>query len=316
MKNDILQQSIYAGVVALVAVFSLVWVTSGGYEAQERSASMHEADTDAFSDIAGNLEARAAVVWDISRGEPLYVLNDEAQLPLASLTKLMTAYTARRLYGTDAHVRVPARAIYEEGDSGLLAEEQWPLSSLSRFTLLTSSNDGAAAIAATIGFSNHATSTYQKNVRAFVSHMNTYAREMGLAQTFFLNPSGLDTHTAISGAYGSARDVALLFGSVVRDAPDLLSMTAKREAVFFSDSGNAHEGENTNEFVADIPGLIGSKTGFTDLAEGNLAVVFEFAPVHPIAVVVLGSAREGRFLDVERLVHATIQQYMNAGAQD
>ncbi len=68
---------------------------------------------------------------------------------------------------------------------------------------------------------------------------------------------------------------------------------------------------NTNEALGEIPGLLMGKTGFTDLAGGNLAVVFEAGPARPIVVVVLGSTREGRFADMRILVETTLRALGN-----
>ena len=67
---------------------------------------------------------------------------------------------------------------------------------------------------------------------------------------------------------------------------------------------------NTNDYIS-IPGLIGSKTGFTDLAGGNLAVIYDAGLNHLIAVVVLNSSRQGRFSDVEALVQLTNDKLAN-----
>jgi D-alanyl-D-alanine carboxypeptidase len=58
-----------------------------------------------------------------------------------------------------------------------------------------------------------------------------------------------------------------------------------------------------------MPGLLLSKTGYTDLAGGNLVIVFDVGIGHPVAIVVLGSTRDARFTDVEKLMHATLSHF-------
>jgi len=70
-----------------------------------------------------------------------------------------------------------------------------------------------------------------------------------------------------------------------------------------------HNAKNTNDSAESIPGLIGSKTGFTDLAGGNLVVAFEIEPGHVIVISVLGSDKEGRFQDVNKLYKATLNYF-------
>jgi len=121
-----------------------------------------------------------------------------------------------------------------------------------------------------------------------------------------MNETGLDLQTQVSGSYGSARDVANLLVYAVEKYPDLFEAT--RQLVFKVSplDGKNREAKNTNEAVLKIPGLIASKTGFTDLAGGNLAVLMDAGLGHPIAIVVLGSSEQGRFVDVEKLASTTI----------
>ncbi len=71
--------------------------------------------------------------------------------------------------------------------------------------------------------------------------------------------------------------------------------------------GKVHNFENTNKDVRSFTGVIASKTGFTDLAGGNLAFMFEAGPMRPIAIVVLGSTAEDRFTDVKKLISASLE---------
>ena len=75
----------------------------------------------------------------------------------------------------------------------------------------------------------------------------------------------------------------------------------------YNTNGDYHTTENTNEIVSKIPNLIGSKTGYTDLAGGNLTIAFDLGHNRPIIVTVLGSTRAERFTDVLTLV-AAIQE--------
>jgi len=206
--------------------------------------------------------AKSAYVQDLTDGKILFAKNPEAQLPLASLTKLMTVYVANK----------------DE-----VATEQE-----SCFTLVTSSNEQAEAI----GVKIPGDPTFG---------MNAYAKHLGLAQTFYLNTSGLDVSEKLSGAYGSARDQVMLLRAFYNDFPELLRCTTKPKAAL---DGQAMP--NTNINIGKTVGIIGSKTGFTDLAGGNLAVIVDVGIDHPVAIVVLGSTQEGRFSDVETLVDYAI----------
>ncbi|MDD2935449.1 MAG: hypothetical protein PHX25_03165, partial [Candidatus Pacebacteria bacterium] len=144
----------------------------------------------------------------------------------------------------------------------------------------------------------------------FIDEMNKKAEEIGLAQTFFLNESGLDESELTSGAYGSAKDMAFLMNHIIKNNYKLIEATKYPVLRISSDNKN-YLFENTNEIVESIPGIIGSKTGYTDLAGGNLTIAFDVGIGHPIIVSVLGSSKEGRFEDVLKLVNASINTIAN-----
>jgi len=270
----------------------------------EGAGSMTEKKKNPFDKVS--LEAKSAFVWDVKENKVLFGLNEEVQLPLASITKLMTALLVTEIVPEGTIITIKRDDILPEGDNGLRVGERWVLSDVLDFTLVASSNDGAHALASVIGF----VKPKQDNQTAqdlFIDEMNKRARKLGLAQTFFLSESGLDLNGAISGSYGSARDVATLMGYIIENKPEILEAT-KYAGLEISSKDYIHSVENTNKYVESIPGIIGSKTGFTDLAGGNLVVAFDVGIGHPVVAVVLGSSREGRFADIEKLVEASIEK--------
>lgn len=248
-----------------------------------------------FADIS--IEASAAFVYDVKKNAVLFEKNGEAQWPLASITKVMTALVASEHLSKDSVVAVPDRAVATYGESGIASGTQFSFKNLLKLTLVGSVNDGAAALA--LAADNNAS-----NETGFVQAMNEKADEIGLAQTYFLNSTGLDEGPNVGGAYGSARDVALLYSYVLRTKRDLFEGTDEPVTVVPDINGLTYTYENTNPTVRSIPGLIGSKTGFTDIAGGNLAIAFDLDFDRPIVVVALGSSENGRFRDVETLADA------------
>ena len=250
---------------------------------------------DYFADT--NIRAQSAFVWDIQNQKSLYQKNPDQQMPLASITKLMTALIAHELVKNSEEIIITKDSLNQDGDSGLLENESFSLSDLSGLTLLSSSNDGAFAIANVVG------SVLVENggAKTFVEAMNIRAKELGLSQTYFRNPTGLDISKTEAGAYGSARDITFLMEYILVKYPGILERTKTNSSQIINEQGNLHDVENTNPVANKITNLIGSKTGYTDLAGGNLSIAFDAGLNRPVIIVILGSSFNGRFEDILQL---------------
>ncbi len=255
-----------------------------------------------------NVKAKSVMVYDVADKRVLYAKNEGVQLPLASITKLMTALVATELLPKNSNITVKSEFLREEGDSGLLANESWNLKELLDFSLVTSSNDGARSVASVIGAVKLNSKDYDLGRKDFIEKMNNRAKELGLAQTFFVNETGLDVGN-VSGGYGSAVDVNNLMKYMIRNQPEVLEAT-KYTNISIDSNSKKHNAKNTNDIINSIPGLFASKTGYTDMAGGNLVIAFDPSLGKPIIVTVLGSTQEGRFEDVQTLVQTTLE-YLN-----
>ncbi|MBY0110448.1 serine hydrolase [Patescibacteria group bacterium] len=291
--------------IAIVAGLGMAALLAGGialtqFAGMEPIPEVVEevAPVDYYQGVA--LTAQAAIVYDLAKGEVLFQKNADAQLPLASLTKLLTVYAAADALARTAVVPITFNALAEEGDSGFVYGDTFTFEDLARLTLVSSSNDGASAIAEAAG---------QAHASSGSSLLASAAQAAGLSQTYAVNGTGLDESGSVSGGYGSAHDVALLSGALLAAAPDLAKATTESSISVTSREGKAFTEKNTNQEIPAFPGALLSKTGFTDLAGGNLAVVYDAGINHPIAIVVLGSTREGRFTDVERLLSRTLNRF-------
>lgn len=271
---------------------------------------------DAF--LQEKLTASSAIVYDITEQKILFAKNAEAAHPLASITKLMTALVA---YDTVPHEKRIALLSHnpEQPEDTLL-----PLPDALAYLLVGSKNGEAERVAfvaesalalregdtliASPLLADTVASSSTSTLARFIKKMNERAAGLQMRDTRFLNPTGLDESESESGAQGSAHDVALLLSYLAKrtDLP-FLEATSKPFFSAQAESGSEVTTENTNEIIGAIPGLMISKTGFTDLAGGNLAIVFDAGLNHPIAIVVLGSTLEGRFEDTQLLVEETLQ---------
>ena len=246
------------------------------------------------------LRADAAYVWDVAGQRALYKKNEGDTLPLASITKLMTALLAHELITDQTRVDVPLAAIQQSGNSGLVAGEELTVEELSQLALISSSNDAAYALGANVG----ALLGERDPAQQFIEGMNIRANELQLPTLSFKNTTGLDLSVVEAGAMGSARDVSFLMEYILVNYPQILAPTTQSATRVYNTAGAYHDVDNTNAIATQIPNLLGSKTGYTDLAGGNLTVAFDLGLNRPIIITVLGSTRDARFSDVLELVAA------------
>jgi D-alanyl-D-alanine carboxypeptidase len=255
----------------------------------------------AFETIS--ISADAAIVYDITTKQTLFSRRADAELPLASLTKLLTIYAASQYLQKDTLVPVTVSALSQEGESGLVDGETFTFKDLARLALVASSNDAVEAIA------EQAQQIQSARAEGNRMLMASAASSLGLSRTHAVNFTGLDEDLTQSGGYGSARDMALLSEALLTQVPEVARATTRQSVSVYSQEGVLHTLKNTNSEIGRIPGALLSKTGYTDLAGGNLVVVFDAGIGHPVAVVVLGSTVQGRFSDVHTLIDATHRQF-------
>lgn len=302
-----------AGLFALLLLFA----ASAGVAVAYFAASADQAEAqaaaaaaitipkpDPFADV--HLLAESAYVYDLTTGKVLFAKEANAQLPLASMTKVATVLAASEVLSPDATISIPFDTAPVGSVERLAAGDVWRVRDVIDFTLIASSNGGADIIAQAANAGLHATYPQSPADSATIWRMNDLAHHLGLTNTYFMSDSGLDLSTTLAGSYGSARDVAHLFAYAATSAPALFAATSRPDMVFTSLNGATARAYNTNQALASIPGIIMGKTGYTDLAGGNLGVVFDVGPAHPVVAVVMHSTEAGRFEDMKKLVAAAI----------
>lgn len=296
-RHDYIELSYIYGVAVVIVIFLSAIalpmdITKFGLivpKAEEIEFSPYTPE--AFNDVA--VKAEAYVVYDLVDKKVVAQRNSTIQLPLASITKVMTAVTARTHYEDDTKITITSESIEGGYDLGLKNGQVWKLDELLKYTLVFSSNDGAHAIADGLG-----------GRKKFIEQMNTDSALLGLAFTF-TDPAGLDEGDLIGGK-GTALDVAKLFGIARKRYPEIFESTTKTRLNVFANKDPVIGIPNTNQEITNLFGAEASKTGFTDSAGGNLGVVVDIALGHPVVIVVLGSTREARFVDTENLYKALL----------
>lgn len=262
-----------------------------------------------FKDLT--FEAKSVYVYDAASQKELFSKNPSMQLPLASITKVALVLAIADALPMDSIVTISRDAV-EKGEGGLTWGEEWLAKDLIDYTLITSSNTGAEALAEAANPLLAARFPEGSQSNATIWRMNALAQSLGMHETYFINPTGLDESTTQSGAQSSASDIASLFAYALKTHPDVFLGTTKTEIPLGPLNYPERYAHNTNNALTDIEGLIMGKTGTTDLAGGNLAIAFNAAPNHPVVIVVLGSSPEGRYTDIKKLIDAARKTVLEA----
>mgnify|MGYP001578385910 FL=1 len=241
-----------------------------------------------FNILEPVIEARAAVLYDVNSGRFLYAHNVNKRLPIASVTKLMTAIVVMDNFNLDDIYTVPAENVNVDGfGADLYRGERLKGADLFKIMLIKSSNDAALTFA----------TQAQSQGIDLEAKMNEKARQLGMTNTHFSDPAGLDDQDAFSTAADLIKLVSYAAGY------DLISelLTTRVADVTSVDGRISHHLINTNQLLGQITGIIVGKTGHTDSALGTmvLEVGIDTGGERLISVV-LGSS--DRFGETRKLI--------------
>lgn len=223
-----------------------------------------------------SINARSILVYDPESNLNLYQKNADQQLPIASLTKLMTAIVAiknsafnQAITITDSdHVSIEPVLHLRTGDKIMPID-------LVKAMLVGSANDAAVALA------NHF-----PNYDAFVAAMNQQAQTLGMTETHFSTPIGFDQ----PGNYSTAADLKKLVNFAVKNLP-YGQIWQNTNYSFASASGNQYKIQNSNMLVFKYPNIKSIKTGFTEQAQGNMIVLANNSQGNQVITMILGSSQ-------------------------
>lgn len=200
-----------------------------------------------FSGKAQAISAQSAIMMDARTGRVLYEKHPDKQSLIASTTKIMTALVVCEQCNVLDRVRIPKEAVGIEGSSMYLREgEILTVQELLYGLMLHSGNDAAVALAIYCG----------GTVEGFAELMNDKARLLGMHQSHFVNPNGLDS----PGHYSTARDMAIL-ACYAMDNP-IFAKTVSTKTV----TAGSRFLRNHNKLLWQLEGADGVKTGFTKAA--------------------------------------------------
>ncbi len=247
----------------------------------------------AYPDL--KIGARSAVILDQDSGRTLFSKNANEQLPMASITKIMTALVVLENYNNlDAVVTVPGEAVKSSGSKMYLYEgESLKVRDMLKGLLIESANDAAITLAVRTAGS----------IEKFVQMMNAKAVRMGLFNTHFVNPTGFDD----PNHYSTAKDIANLARTALMHPVFAEIVSIEKATIYDTTRKFSHELNNTNKLVGKYRNVVGVKTGTTDEAGESLVASARGDSGQEVTAVLLDSP--DRFEEGKRALDWALKAY-------
>lgn len=234
------------------------------------------------------ISAKSAIATDQTASKIYYQKNIFEKLPIASLTKLMTAIIISENEKPDTIVKISKKAVDQEGEAGkLIVSEEITIENLLKALLIESSNDAAFALEEYFD---------SKNID-LINLMNQKTISLDFKNTHFTSSSGVEDDGNFSTAYDYARLVAYSLGN--ERLWNILKLPSAKIAS--ADGSNIRTLTTSNQLLGKITGLIGGKTGYTLKAKGCLLTAIIINQDTKIITIVLGS--DDRFSETEKLIN-------------
>lgn len=239
-----------------------------------------------LKNVAPEIQAKAAISYDLASNTLLLDKNMDQKLPIASLTKVMTAIVALENGEESDQIEVTQRAATIGEDSmGLTTGETLTVKELLYGLFLNSGNDAAEALAQSSPFGRD----------NFIHQMNKKAEDLGLSSTHFTNPTGLQGD---GDQYSTAHDL-LVITRYALEKPAIAEV-ARLPYMFipYTNTHKAYELYNETNLLTTYPGVKGMKTGFTDEAGLCLITYLEYGGHKIIAIVLNSPSRRDEMIQI------------------
>lgn len=230
------------------------------------------------NDDAPNITARGAYFVDVDNGDVLYQKNQNQKFPIASLTKIMTVIVTLENHKFEDNILISEEAAKMEPDHmELIAGETLSVEDLLYGVFLVSANDGAEALAQSLPGGRD----------GFISKMNKEAVRLGMNDTLFINPTGLEEDDREQ--YSTAYDVALMSRFATKNFPHIVDISSTPHIILpKTDSHQDYDLYSGINLLTTYPGVVGFKTGYTPEA-GLTLVTLAKRGGHTVLGVLLGS---------------------------
>ena len=253
-------------------------------EAQLGSCDISQIKAKSYLSLLVNQQGESKIIFE---------KNTEQKLPIASVTKLLSAVVAEEFYFGDK-IKISSQAVNQLETTGELRAGEWlDEKELLKIMLIESSNDAAFAL------------SEQFTESGFVGLMNLKAKDLGMKNSIFFNASGLDPEDVKMQEnkinLSTANNLALLLQNILLNVPEILEITSQKTLPLYLENGAFHHTlQSTNQLLGENPYIIGGKTGLTERALGCLVLVLKTNKQNEYIInVLLGSLN--RFSEMEIL---------------
>lgn len=299
-KNNITKILLLFLIILLIFTSSPIYGDDLNYEEETSNISSEIEATlteETSSDTSSNtlsLNSRSCVVIDRLSKHILYGKNEKNKVKMASTTKIMTAIVVLENSSLDKTVEVSKKAAGTGGSRlGLKVGDKITIRDLLYGLLLCSGNDAAVCLAENVS----------GNVVEFANLMNGKAEELGLSNTHFESPHGLDSDEHYTTAY----ELALLSDYALKNSTFLNMVGTKNYTVTIN--GYPKTLSNTNELLGNLNGVYGIKTGFTNGANRCLVTACKRGNMDIICVVLGADTKNFRTKDSIKLIEYSFKTF-------
>ena len=279
-------------------------ITSWGLEketTETTSSNTKEIVEEEAEEAEPQINSRIALIYDRASGKIMYEKNGNKQTPMASTTKIMTAIVVLENANLKDVVTIDSKAAGMGGSRlGLKKNDKITVNDLLYGLMLRSGNDAAVALANYVGGS----------IEGFAEMMNAKAKEMGLTNSHFVVPHGLDNEGHYTTAYELAKmaDYALQiekFKEIVSTYSTTITINGYPKAI-----------NNTNKLLGSVAGVYGVKTGFTNGAGRCLVAACERDNLDIITVIIGADTNNQRTEDSKELIEYAYKEFEVVGIKE
>lgn len=304
MDNNIMKKKIKLILISVLTLLTVLSSTIVIFVSEKQNYVILQTSKQNVANSEGNensnkidnpeLNARIALIYDRASGRIIYEKNGNKQTPMASTTKILTAIVTLENADLKETVTIESKAAGIGGSRlGLKKNDKITVNDLLYGLMLRSGNDAAVALAIHVGGS----------IEGFADMMNKKAEELGLTNSHFVVPHGLDNEGHYTTAYELAKmaDYAL-------NIPKFKEIVSNKSATIYI-NGYPKAINNTNKLLGSVSGVYGVKTGFTNGAGRCLVSSCKRGELDIITVIIGADTNNQRTADTKELIEYAFNNF-------